>query len=566
MKTLRPYQREALDAIYKYYNQGNMGNPIISLATGGGKSLVIANLIREVTSEVLILSHTKEIIQQNAAELTSIAPEIPIGIYSASLNSKQTEGKAIFGTIQSVARAAEQFTRFKTIVVDEAHRISDSQDTQYQQLLDIIKPDRIIGVTATPFRMNAGMLTDGQLFDEIVYDVGIKYLIKHGYLCPLRTKVSSKQPDLSKISVRGGEYVNKELSDLMDDEKLIKDTVASMMEYGQDRKKWLIFCSSIKHAESVSRTLRQQGIASECVHSKLSEEDRKQNLELFNKGALRAICNVDVLTTGFNEPAIDMVVLLRPTKSLGLHIQMIGRGSRLHESKKDCLVLDYAGNIAEHGPIDMPHIRSKKKGEAVKYTHKVCVACEEAIPINAKECPECGYEFISEERSPGHKSKPDTEAPLFKEPPKWYVVDSVTYERHKGKKGVDSMKVTYYADYRSFSEWICLNHTGFAKEKADAWAKARRVEDSGNYSIECHSCDGKYGHIKDGMVHCNKCGTLVQSPKIPQDAIEEALWYKYKQPSQILVERDGKYDRIVNYIWETKPEPIEEILQDEIIF
>ncbi len=420
-------------------------------------------------------------------------------------------------------------------------------------------------MTATPFRMGTGKLTDGDLFDKVVFEADIKYLTQRGYLAPLVTKVSKDQPNLSGLHLRGGEYILSELGDLFEDNALVKSTVTNMIRMAKDRKKWLVFCASIKHAEMVAAELNNQGIASSAVHSKST--DRDSILDAFSNGEIRALCNVDILTTGYNEPAIDAVMLLRPTKSLGLYIQQVGRGSRLFPGKDNCLILDFAGNIKEHGPIDMPVIRVGKKGDQPKYTHKECPECETAIPINAKECPECGYEFLAEERAPKHSDMPDTEAPLFKEPPRWIEVEAMVCERHKGKKGIDSMKVTYYGGYRDFSEWICVNHQGFAKEKADAWIASRRLDKPGNCQIDCFQCKHTSGYVKENLVYCNECDSLIGSVAKPKDNVEKALRHNYRQPSHILVEKDGKYDRIVSYRWEMEKEmPLGELLKDEIIF
>ena len=147
-------------------------------------------------------------------------------------------------------------------------------------------------------------------------------------------------------------------------------------------------------------------------------------------------------------------------------------------------------------------------------------------------------------------------------------VDKVYYSRHKKKGGIDSMRVSYYADFQEISEWICVNHEGFAKEKADKWIAERELSNEGKYEIDCHSCHYDRGYIKDNRVYCNECHTMTGSAPIPKDNVESALWKCYREPARIVVEQDGDFKKIGAYIWreEDRPEPEVVELEDEIVF
>jgi DNA repair protein RadD len=218
--------------------------------------------------------------------------------------------------------------------------------------------------------------TPDGILNAICYEIGVRELIVQGYLCPLHTKAGSQKPDTDSLHVRGGEYVAGEVEDLMDDDNLVLSACREIVERTQDRKSVLIFASGIRHAQHIVHVLeKRHNVECGFVCGETLPFERDETLRRFRAGSLRYLCNVNILTTGFDAPNIDCVALLRPTLSPGLYYQMVGRSFRLHPGKTDALILDFGGNALRHGPVDALRVTdpvSKGKGEAP-----------------ARECPDC---------------------------------------------------------------------------------------------------------------------------------------------------------------------------------
>ena len=258
---------------------------------------------------------------------------------------------------------------------------------------------------------------------------------------------------------------------------LVESTVADLLARTGGRRAGIVFCVNVAHAEAVLAALRTRGERAALVHGGTAKGERAELIGQFQAGALRWMVNVNVLSEGFDAPHIDCVAMLRPTKSPGLYYQQVGRGFRLAPGKADCLVLDYAGNMLEHGPVDAIRVRpSRAKGAAkVETTRaKECPKCSALLPIGVRVC-ECGYSFASTD--PAHLDRPVDAPVLSTDRPRVvhvHPVHSVKYSRHKGKNGKpDSLRVTYQCGLRQFSEWICLQHGGMARTKALQWWVAR---------------------------------------------------------------------------------------------
>ena len=333
---LRPYQHAALDAIFEYWATEG-GSPLVEMATGTGKSLVMAELTRRLVCEydgfkVLIVAHVKELIAQNYSELLNVWPLAPSGIHSAGLKAKATNDKIIFCGIQSVHGKAAQFGAVDLLLIDEAHLVPRNESTMYckfiAELLAINPEMRLAGLTATPYRLGSGRLDrgDGAIFDKIVFEYGIGDGVKDGYLARLVSKATETGFDLTGVKKRGGEYVEKQLQAAVDKEDTTQRAIKEAVAYGVDRKSWIAFCSGVSHAFNVRDEIRRYGISCETVTGKTPSEDRKQILEGFKAGRIRCVTNANVLTTGFNAPNVDMMLMLRPTASTSLYVQMVGRG------------------------------------------------------------------------------------------------------------------------------------------------------------------------------------------------------------------------------------------------
>ena len=290
----------------------------------------------------------------------------------------------------------------------------------YRSLLEALRetvPDmRVCGFTATPFRLDSGRLDegDGKIFDAVIFDYHIGRGIADGWLSPLSSKATRTTIDVSGVGRRGGEFIAGELESVADDEAKISAACDEIVALGPGRRSWLVFCCGISHATHVRDALRARGIICEAVFGKTPQAERERIIAAFRAGEIQCLLNVMVLTVGFDVPKIDLLVMLRPTLSTGLYVQMIGRGTRKAEGKKDCLVLDFAQNVFRHGPVDRVSVSTNGKtrngtGTAVKVSSvnaKECPDCQELNPLSAEFCGECGYEFRNRGRLPSTRRSP----------------------------------------------------------------------------------------------------------------------------------------------------------------
>jgi DNA repair protein RadD len=480
MLTLRPYQQAAITSIYGYF-QNHKGNPLVVIPTAGGKSLVMAAFIEGVLKvwpdqRILIVTHVRELIAQNHAEMIGLWPKAPAGIYSAGLGKREARAQILFAGIQSIHRRAAEIGHTDLVLIDEAHLIPGNSSTMYRRFLEgltRINPAlKVIGLTATPFRVDSGMLHEGKnaLFTDIAFEAPVRDLIDAGYLSPLVSKQPATRLDVSKVGTRAGDYIQRDLAAAVDQEAITRAAVTEIIAHGRDRKSWLAFCSGVEHARHVAEEFARQGISCRTIFGDTPKEDRDAIIAAFKRGEIRALASMGVLTTGFNAPGVDLIALLRPTKSAGLYVQMVGRGTRLAPGKENCLVLDFAGNVRRHGPIDL--VRPRRPGEAGggEAPTKVCPECDSIIALSATECPDCGYVFPVREV----KIAPTAATlPVLSPKVQWLPVHGVSYSRHDKLGGLPSLKVIYSCGLKSYSEWVCIEHKGYARQKAAEWWRKR---------------------------------------------------------------------------------------------
>jgi DNA repair protein RadD len=483
---LRDYQSEAIEATFDWFRDGG-GNPLIVAPTGAGKSVILSELIRRAVQDwpgtrVIMATHQKELIQQNFGATMRLWPDCPAGIYSAGLSRRQANRAVTFAGIQTVAKRAAEFGFIDLLIVDEAHTIPRSGQTQYQKFiagLREVNPDlKVIGLTATPFRLDSGRLDSGHgaIFDGICYDIPIPMLVQRGYLSPLVSKSPSFVFDTKGLHTRGGDFIEKEMAERFNTAGVTKAAVREICQLGRDRKSWLMFCISVEHALAVRDELRAQGVPAETVTGSTPAGERSQILRAFKAGQIRAITNVNVLTTGFDAPATDLLAFLRPTQSLGLYMQMAGRAMRVADGKENGLVLDYAGNVMRHGPVDAVNVTTAAPGKSKDpdakkgdIPAKTCPECSSILFIAARECADCGYVFPEPE--PKIEEKASTAAVMnMTAEDDWRPVQDFAVARHR-KPGADvpTMRVEYLVDGRVVKEWVCFEHAGFPRRKAVTW-------------------------------------------------------------------------------------------------
>ena len=486
MFKLRPYQQEAIDAVHNYICTKG-GNPCVVLPTGSGKSVVMAALINKWQQDSpwvrgCILAHRKELVTQNVSKLRTSYGNRQIGIFSSGLRKRDYDAQILFASIDSVYKRSGEFKPFDFIFVDEAHRIPPSGEGKYRTFINGCKRFneklRIIGWTATPFRMACGPICHKDyILNEICYEANITSLIEVGYLCKLRSKVGECEPDLSTVKHSGKQdYIIKSLSNAVNKKELIESAIKEAVDIIQreQRKHIIFFCVDVEHCKNVSKTLRQYGLFAPFITGKTSTDDRDKIVREFKSGYLKAVCNVNVLTEGFDAPHIDCIVLLRPTLSPGLYSQMVGRGLRPHNSKSDCLVLDFANCIDEHGPIDL-------LGQDGYTSMAICSSCREAFPRSCKICPQCGCAIPknelerlerkeSERRMHGDKT---SQKSILSNEPMVLKVDTVYISRHCKNNNPDSLKVQYRCGMSMYREWVCLDHPGQIGYQAQQWWEKR---------------------------------------------------------------------------------------------
>jgi DNA repair protein RadD len=482
MLKLRPYQRQAVDQLYAYW-QDKAGSPLLVLPTGAGKSLVLATVCKELIENypdmrILIVTHVRELILSNFGELLNIWPFAPAGIFSAGVGRRDAHAQIIFGGVQTIASKTDLIGHIDLVMVDEAHLMPRKSETQYGKLLDglrAINPDlKLAGLTATPYRLGEGSLHEGEgaLFDDIAYDLPISDLIDSGFLVRPISKGMATTYDVSGVGKLGGDYKQNALQAAVDHDDLTRAVVDEIVAYGQDRRAWLAFCSGVDHAFHMRDEIRGRGFTCETITGETPASERDRILEDFKAGRLRALTNNSVLTTGTNLPIIDLVAFCRPTQSAGLYVQMAGRGLRLYPGKQDCLFLDFAGIVRKHGPIDAvtpPAMRAGTGEAPVKQCPQDMGGCRSLVHASARECPDCGYEFPIDD-TPKIQKQADDVPMLSKGEATWRPITRRRFAFHEGKGNKPpSVKVTYAQSLTTFNEWLCFEHSGYAQSRAHRW-------------------------------------------------------------------------------------------------
>ena len=546
---LRDYQIEANARTFEFFASTTDPDrhPVVAMPTGTGKAVVIGGLIKQVmttwpSQRIMMLTHVKELIEQNGEKLRTMWPQAPLGIYSAGLGEKSVGMPVTFGGIQSVAKNIDAFGHQDLVLIDECHLVSPNENASYKKTLSRLREInprlRVVGYSATPYRLGLGMITDGGIFTDMAFDVTgmapFNRFLDEGYLSPLVPMPTETTLDVSGIHKRGGEFVASELNEAFVREDITRRALEEGAEAAHNRNHWLIFAIDIAHVEMIVKILNQMGISAAGIHSKAGDT-RDDDLARFKAGQIRALVNADILTTGFDFPALDCIMLLRPTSSPGLHVQILGRGTRplyvpgfdlmtmegrlasiAAGAKQSCLVLDFAGNTMRLGPINDPRI-PKKKGEGTgEMPLKVCDKCGCLNHISARFCvnPPCDHEFTFEEKISTNAS---TAALIVRDEPvvEMFKVDHVTYAPHVKPFKTPSLKVNYHCGRRRFTEWICLEHGGSIRHKAHAWWRQRSEDE-------------------------------------PPATIEEALPFveTLKTPSGIRVWINKQYPEILSYVFE----------------
>lgn len=537
---LRYYQEEAVESLFTFFNEHGgtdasgkpiKANPLVCLPTGTGKSVVIAEFIRRAMTRhpgtrVFMSTHVKELIRQNAAKMQEIWPLAPLGVYSAGLKSRDTMQPIIFGGVQSCVGKFPLFGFRDLLIVDEAHLISPTADTSYVKFINELTNGppgighnsrnvnpymKVIGLTATAYRLGLGSMINGPIFTHVAYDLcnieGFSRLIAEGYLCPLIAKRTDTQLDISNVGKSGDDYNQGQLQAAVDKESVTYAALKECVEKAYDRASWLVFASGVEHAEHITEMLNNVfGISAVAIHSKKSETENDEALKAWKTGKVRAAVSMNSLTTGVDHPACDFIAMLRPTMSTGLWVQMLGRGTRPYSYlttndpvlaaafpfvKLNCLVLDFAGNTRRLGPINDPVIpRQKGQGAPGDAPVRICETCGTYNHASARVCVACGSEFHFAEKLNRHASGLEllrSDLPQIET----YAVSHVVITEHTSKhSGRDSLKIAYFCGLRTFYEYISVESpVKFFRHKSRDWFRQRY-----HYQTEQYTWDEDVPH------------------------------------------------------------------------
>jgi DNA repair protein RadD len=551
VRQTRDYQTWARDAFFAYFGK-KAGNPVIAMPTGTGKSVTIADICIEIVvtwngQRILILAPTKELVVQNAAKFAAMAPQIPVGVCSASLGKYQLGLPITMGTIGTIYNRRAALGHIDLVFIDECHLVSHKEETQYRKLADWImagenveqadgevafvdnpqaNPNcKFVGLSATPYRLGLGHITDGGLFTDVCFDAcgldAFNWFIDQGYLVPLIPRPTTTILDTEGVKMSGGDYVAGDLQRKVNKAEITAAAVAEALALSVGRRKVLWFSTGIEHAESIVAELEAHGETAVAVHSKSStRDDDLAAFMTFGDNGVRHCVNFGVLTTGFDFDALDCIVMLRPTKSPGLWVQMIGRGTRTfyaagfdvltqegrllaiaNSAKRDCLVLDFAYNTALLGPINDPKLPSKKKKGTGEPPVKTCgrtgdppvsnivpntsdpdrggdpiKGCKCWNHPSARFCVQCGAEFTFEVKFDAKAAntallrKSGTTDGAFEKPVlEEHKVTRITYEIHNKEGRPPSIRVNYHCGLRRFSHYVLPEHGGNPRKRSELW-------------------------------------------------------------------------------------------------
>ncbi len=551
---LRKYQNDAVQQTLFEWLPNNDGGCLIVMPTGTGKSIVIADIIRVVTEypgqRLIVATHSQELVEQDYLEFMELCPFANAGIFCAGLGQRNLTAPVLFVSIQSVYEKGLQLGRCDILMADEAHGISRKSESMWGQLISSLRlfnhTMRLIGLTATDFRLDSGRLIGGKgaMFHGISYEYPLLEAVQEGYLCELIPKRMETKYNISGVHKRGGEYIPGELEKAVNVDSITKSAIDETISYGVNRRSWLIFGSGIEHCNAICAELKSRNIKAEVLTKDTPKADRKKFIKQYKNYEIQCLVSLKILTTGFNHKGVDLIADMHPTGSAGLHVQKLGRGTRAiyadgydletregrllgieNSPKKNCLYLDFAKNGMRFGPLDQIKGNANKEKGSGDAPVKTCPKCFAVLFAGSMECPDCGYLFP--EKPPEITKTSGNEAVLStqieQQKPLWHKVIATQYSRHKGKNGkADTFRAKYTTYTGDYNEFIGFESQGYAREKACQWHKKRLPNLTAPYTIE------------------------------------KALSMSYPQADEILVQLQGKYGTVVDIKF--KPDGLAEIL------
>ncbi|WP_418114190.1 DEAD/DEAH box helicase [Vibrio scophthalmi] len=386
MYTLRPYQADSVKAVIHYFRK-HTTPAVIVLPTGAGKSLVIAELARLAKGRVLVMAHVKELVEQNHAKYEGY--DLKGAVFSAGLGRKETDQQVVFASVQSVVRNLDEFKdQFSLLVIDECHRVPEEKTSSYQKVISHLRElnpgMKVLGLTATPYRLGVGWIyqyhTRGQVrseeprfFRDCIFELPIRYLLDEEFLTPAKMMDAPVLSyDFSQLKPAStGRYKEAEMDMVIDQAKrATPQIVQQIIQFSADKQGIMIFAATVRHAQEIFGLLPQGQTA--IVIGDTPTPERDAIIQRFKQREIKFLVNVSVLTTGFDAPHVDLIAILRPTESVSLYQQIVGRGLRLSPGKTECLVLDYAGNSYD---LYQPEVGNPKPDSDSEIITIPCPAC-----------------------------------------------------------------------------------------------------------------------------------------------------------------------------------------------
>lgn len=537
---LRPYQKDALNAVCLHLKYNASANGYVLAPGGSGKSVMIsfmADYLARQGHRVVVLARSERLIDQNHDK----APNKDIcGIYCAGLGRQELDKQITYATIQSIYNKK---INPNYIILDECHDLSPDKEnnTQYWHFIRQNNNPVILGFTATDFRTGSGEIGWG----EKIYHIGIQPLVDAGHLVPPTNKLSHS-PDTSDIKIVAGEFSAKGLDKIYDDTSLLDLSIKKILQYHRNRS--IVFSQNIPHGRLITENLNANGLSTIFVDGNTPKDDLRKILELHEQGTYKVLVNCMLATTGYDLPWLDMVAIIRATNSKVLFEQMCFRGTRPYPNKTNFILLDMGGNLERHGPLGSPYKGKAKKEKNAPSPGRLCPSCETYAPLTATECPDCGFVFPEpEDRKINHDDRVDTSSSVIytADPYRWYDVKSVRFSLSKTKKGVPCIIASFFIEgyfYPSIKKWLMPHHeSSFARGAFLAFMK--RMGD-----------DIYVGSDNSGL---------------RQYSMDDLLWRcenKLNTPTRIKVDEHKDFHDIVDYEFysEEEPQTTEELLDDEI--
>ncbi len=560
-KQPRWYQTDCLNALLDYFFSGKQGNPVAALPTGTGKSFIIALFVQYVMSRwprqrALMLTHVKELIVQNANTFLEYWPEAPLGICSAGLNQRDAMMPIVFGGNATVVNMIELIGWRDFLIIDECHLVNEDEDSIYQTIiagLRKINPHlKVIGFSATPYRMGQGMITEGGIFTDVAYDLtkpeDFMRLIAEGFLAPIYPYKPSIEIDSSHVTIVRGEYKQSEAEKEAD--KITEQACWEVARIGtmDNRRSWMIYAQGIKHCEHIAKVMNSLGIPTTYVHSKLKDAD--QRLKDFKAEKYRCCVNFGKLTTGFDHPMLDLGVILRLTNSTALWVQILGRFTRpffapgydintlegrwaaiqAGTKTRGGLILDFAGNSLRLGPINDPNLPYRRGVKTVPGVMpcKICDNCGCYNHTRAPFCMACGFEFDMRPKITATASQTalmrETTTPVVTE----HNVSHVLYTQGKSYSSPEVyLCISYFVGDAKIDERVYLENKYTAGREARNWWKSRYMGDGS--SMRPSSFAG-------------------YTPTSVAESLQ--LTQMLRVPVRIRVQTNGKDKKVIGHLWQ----------------